>query len=279
MAQKKVNDVNVSSKEVPFGTYSTSSSAQRGSTSSVKKYLDPLEDLNERLSVWDPNLPDFSAIFGRFDDPQVPKMLDRFDEDNEENSPYEEVRVVVRNYDEDIPCSTVRAWVLGIVLVFVGASVNTVFSLRKPAISLSTLIAQLVSYVLGTLWAKTMPTRVFTTFGRKWTLNPGPFNVKEHTLIVVMVRNEACRWIALTILGKRFLRRRLCYRHHPSPSGILQARLWNTLPATAHDLNTKRRLWHCRLAEEISGLPGLHDLANRSPRCDINVFAPRENAS
>lgn len=31
-----------------------------------------------------------------------------------------------------------------------------------------------------------LPTTVFTTFGKQWTLNPGPFNVKEHTVIVMM---------------------------------------------------------------------------------------------
>lgn len=183
MAEKKSN-VNISFREVPNGAYS-SSAAQRNS------YLDkdqtPLDDLRQRLSVWDPNLPDFSAIFGRFSDQEsVPKIPERFDEKGEENSPYEEVRAIVRNYDEDIPCSTVRSWVLGILLVFVGASLNTVFSLRQPAISISPLIAQLVSYVLGTAWAKIMPSRVFMTFGRQWTLNPGPFNVKEHTLVIVM---------------------------------------------------------------------------------------------
>jgi OPT family oligopeptide transporter len=34
--------------------------------------------------------------------------------------------------------------------------------------------------------AKTLPTRQFSFFGIKWTLNPGPFNKKEHTVIVVM---------------------------------------------------------------------------------------------
>lgn len=31
-----------------------------------------------------------------------------------------------------------------------------------------------------------MPSKTFTTFGRQWSLNPGPFNMKEHTIIVVM---------------------------------------------------------------------------------------------
>lgn len=31
-----------------------------------------------------------------------------------------------------------------------------------------------------------MPKRQFQTFGIKWSLNPGPFNIKEHSIIVVM---------------------------------------------------------------------------------------------
>ena len=31
-----------------------------------------------------------------------------------------------------------------------------------------------------------MPSRQFATFGLKWSLNPGPFNIKEHSIIVVM---------------------------------------------------------------------------------------------
>jgi OPT family oligopeptide transporter len=45
---------------------------------------------------------------------------------------------------------------------------------------------QLIAYVLGNAWAKFMPSRQHETFGVKWNLNPGPFNVKEHAIIVVM---------------------------------------------------------------------------------------------
>ena len=31
-----------------------------------------------------------------------------------------------------------------------------------------------------------MPEKHFHTFGMRWSLNPGPFNVKEHSVIVVM---------------------------------------------------------------------------------------------
>lgn len=31
-----------------------------------------------------------------------------------------------------------------------------------------------------------MPTKVFNTFGVKWTLNTGPFTIKEHVVITLM---------------------------------------------------------------------------------------------
>jgi len=105
---------------------------------------------------------------------------------DEEDSPYPEVRAAVHNYDEDLPCNTVRAWTIGLSLVFVGASMNTLFSLRQPSISINALVAQIIAWPLGHGWAKVMPDRHFTTFGYTWSLNPGPFNIKEHAIIGVM---------------------------------------------------------------------------------------------
>ncbi len=108
------------------------------------------------------------------------------DGDEVEDSPYPEVRAAVRNYDEDVPCNTVRAWVIGMTLVIIGASMNTLFSLRSPSISIGTLVAQIIAWPMGHAWAKVMPRHQFTTLGLKWSLNPGPFNIKEHSIIVVM---------------------------------------------------------------------------------------------
>lgn len=71
-------------------------------------------------------------------------------------------------------------------LVIIGASMNTLFSLRNPSIGLGALIAQIIAWPLGHGWAAIMPKRQYNTFGLKWSLNPGPFNIKEHAIIVVM---------------------------------------------------------------------------------------------
>ncbi|KAF2007498.1 small oligopeptide transporter [Amniculicola lignicola CBS 123094] len=104
----------------------------------------------------------------------------------QENSPYEEVRAAVPNFDEDMPANTIRAWVLGLTLSIFGAAVNTIFSLRNPVIGIGVIVAQLIAYILGNAWAKFIPSRQWNTFGVAWNLNPGPFNVKEHAIIVVM---------------------------------------------------------------------------------------------
>lgn len=205
-------DVEVSGKVVPPGE------AASPVDGSDERRLSPVEDLKARLSMWgesrnyqaddgddeegseyelllDPNLPhhfdasleDIDRDSGSFDDETALKRTKTGEEEEEEeNSPYAEVRSAVRNYDEEVPCNTIRAWTIGLTLVILGASMNTLFSLRSPSISLGALVAQIISWPMGHGWAKVMPTRKFRTFGITWSLNPGPFNIKEHSIIVVM---------------------------------------------------------------------------------------------
>lgn len=95
----------------------------------------------------DPNLP--------ADEPEFKvRETSSFDDDvislkEIEDSPYPEVRAAVRNYDEDVPCNTIRAWTIGLSLVFLGASMNTLFSLRAPSIGLGALVAQIIAWPIG----------------------------------------------------------------------------------------------------------------------------------
>lgn len=148
-------------------------------------------DATEHHRLMDPGIPDAFEMrertrdeyhIGASDDDEDPAK----DHEEEEDSPYPEVRAAVRNYDEDVPCNTVRAWTIGLSLTILGASMNTLFSLRQPSISIGPLIAQIIAWPIGHGWAAVMPTRRFHTFGITWSLNPGPFNVKEHTIIAVM---------------------------------------------------------------------------------------------
>ncbi|KAH7104863.1 OPT oligopeptide transporter [Auriculariales sp. MPI-PUGE-AT-0066] len=131
-----------------------------------------------------------------FDDPNLDP--DQFD-DFEDDSPYPEVRCSVSNTDDpDMPASTLRAWVIGLILAVVIPGVNQArrsavrllqllivaqfYYFRYPAVSVGSLFALLIAFPMGRIWEYLMPSIRLGCLD----LNPGPFNIKEHVLIMVM---------------------------------------------------------------------------------------------
>ncbi|KAK0717183.1 OPT oligopeptide transporter protein-domain-containing protein [Lasiosphaeria miniovina] len=104
----------------------------------------------------------------------------------EDNSPYPEVRASVRNFDVEMPANTIRAWSIGLLLCTIGSAVNMLLSLRNPSILLTTFVIQLIAYPIGLFWDVVFPDREIKFLGFKMNFKPGPFNVKEHVVIVVM---------------------------------------------------------------------------------------------
>lgn len=103
------------------------------------------------------------------------------------NSPYAEVRAVVNNTDDvNIPSSTIRAWVIGLLFVVALAFINQLFSIRQPAITVAANVAQLLCYPAGKFLEKVLPDVGITLFGVRHSLNPGKFSRKEHMLITIM---------------------------------------------------------------------------------------------
>ncbi|KAI5244782.1 small oligopeptide transporter-like protein [Aureobasidium subglaciale] len=150
-------------------------------------------EANERLRAWkkdhrwDPNMDDeaiemVDAVTGAHDAKAEAQLVG----DMVENSPYPEVRAVVRNYDEDVPASTIRAWTIGLFMTTICSAVNALFYLRYPTISIGPYVVQLVSYPIGLAMARVLPNKEIRLFGIKANLNPGPFNIKEHVIIVAM---------------------------------------------------------------------------------------------
>ncbi|THH22516.1 hypothetical protein EUX98_g8179 [Antrodiella citrinella] len=101
----------------------------------------------------------------------------------EDDSPYPEVRSAVANFDDPtMPVSTLRAWALGVCFAIVMPALNQFFDLRYPSILVGPLVAQLIAFPLGRFWARFVPqVRIFGL-----SLNPGPFNIKEHVLVTIM---------------------------------------------------------------------------------------------
>lgn len=78
--------------------------------------------------------------------------------------------------------------------------------------TVNSLVIQVITLPLGKFLAYALPTRRFTTFGYTWTLNPGPFNVKEHTVITAM---SNVSWQTPYVLSV-FLAQRIDYGQLPT---------------------------------------------------------------
>ncbi|KAF7088512.1 hypothetical protein CFC21_091615 [Triticum aestivum] len=115
------------------------------------------------------------------------------DEEEEENSPIEQVALTVPVGDDpDTPLLTFRMWVLGMASRAVLSFLNQFFWYRKEPLTITAISAQIAVVPLGRLMAAALPERAFFR-GRpyEFTLNPGPFNVKEHVLITIFANAGA----------------------------------------------------------------------------------------
>ncbi|KAF2142312.1 uncharacterized protein K452DRAFT_332011 [Aplosporella prunicola CBS 121167] len=88
--------------------------------------------------------------------------------------------------DHDLPCLTLRMWVIGVSFCIFGCGLNTLYTFRYPSISISQSTAQFLAYPLGKAWERLVPDWTLTIFGWKLRLNPGRFNYKENILIFIL---------------------------------------------------------------------------------------------
>ncbi|RYP41732.1 hypothetical protein DL767_000748 [Monosporascus sp. MG133] len=182
---KKTDASAIAATEVAAGETSRSSPSVENTRSEEVAAADL--DKIRHAHQWDPNLPqekiDALKVALEDGDPEKIAQANLF---FTEDSPYEEVRAAVRNVDGGEVANTVRAWVLGLIFVTIGSGLNMFLSMRSPAINFPAIVVLLIVYPIGCLWAKVMPMRVFKTFGVRWTLNTGPFTIKEHVVITLM---------------------------------------------------------------------------------------------
>ncbi|KAF9114526.1 hypothetical protein BGX27_010583 [Mortierella sp. AM989] len=150
---------------------------------------------------------DKEEYFERFDDEKLEDITPDYDLEEEDNSPIEEVRVTISNTDEpSMPCNTFRMWTLGLFFTAIVSFVNQFFYLRQTQISIGYSVVALISLPLGHLMARVLPTHEMSLFGMKFSLNPGPFSIKEHILIGTMtaVNTSTAYAVDIVLLQKLF---------------------------------------------------------------------------
>lgn len=113
----------------------------------------------------------------------------KFENDDDELSPIEEVRLTVPNTDDpSLPVWTFRMWFLGLISCVLLSFLNQFFSYRREPLIITQITVQVATLPLGRIMAAVLPTRQFTLLpwsDKKFSLNPGPFNMKEHVLISI----------------------------------------------------------------------------------------------
>ncbi|GAB4826164.1 oligopeptide transporter 6 [Ancistrocladus abbreviatus] len=123
-------------------------------------------------------------------------------EEEDEPCPIKQVDVTVPKTDDpNMPVVTFRMWVLGLTSCVLLSFVNQFMWYRNNPMNLSSISAQIAVVPIGHLMARTITKRVFFK-GTKWqfSLNPGPFTVKEHVLITIFANSGAGTVYATHIL-------------------------------------------------------------------------------
>ncbi|GAA5981396.1 hypothetical protein JCM11641_005307 [Rhodosporidiobolus odoratus] len=144
------------------------------------------EDQEETYRLWQED--DSSADEGRrkeLDTDVDTDLEERFawkDPDEDVDSAANVVgKVVPESDDTSLPTLTFRVWLLGTVLCVFGAAVSQLFFFKSNAPSFSSFFIILISFPLGKWLDKILPD----------SLNPGPFNKKEHLLIGILAGSGA----------------------------------------------------------------------------------------
>lgn len=108
---------------------------------------------------------------------------------DDEISPIEEVRLTVPISDDTTQSVwTFRMWVLGLLSCILLSFLNQFFSYRREPLIITQITVQVATLPIGRFMAAVLPTTKFHLPGagsRQFSLNPGPFNMKEHVLISI----------------------------------------------------------------------------------------------
>ncbi|CAL1360152.1 unnamed protein product [Linum trigynum] len=106
--------------------------------------------------------------------------------DEEESSPIEQVRLTVSPTDDpSLPVWTFRMWFLGLLSCALLSFLNQFFAYRTEALVITQITVQVATLPIGRFMAAALPTKQFRVGSKAFSLNPGPFNTKEHVLISI----------------------------------------------------------------------------------------------
>ncbi|CAL5434273.1 unnamed protein product [Camellia sinensis] len=136
-------------------------------------------------------------------------------------SPIEQVRLTVTNTDDPtLPVWTFRMWFLGILSCSLLSFLNQFFTYRTEPLIITQITVQVAVLPIGHFLHAVLPKAQFRIpgFGSKlFSLNPGPFNMKEHVLITIFANagsafgNGPAYAVGIVTIIKAFYKRKISF--------------------------------------------------------------------
>ncbi|KAI8620994.1 OPT oligopeptide transporter [Chytriomyces sp. MP71] len=114
-------------------------------------------------------------------------------------------KIVTLEDDETMPVLTFRYWLIATCLSVLAATLSTIYAYKPQILVLPTSFLLLVSYFVGKGLERILP---------KGMLNPGPFNKKEHSLMVVTA-SSASLALATELIASEYL-----FYNYTVPTGV-----------------------------------------------------------
>ncbi|XP_057977869.1 oligopeptide transporter 4-like [Malania oleifera] len=141
--------------------------------------------------------------------------------DDDDISPIEQVRLTVTNTDDPtLPVWTFRMWFLGILSCALLSFLNQFFSYRTEPLIITQITVQVAALPIGHFLAAVLPASQFRIpglGGRSFSVNPGPFNMKEHVLITIFANagsafgSGSAYAVGIVTIIKAFYRRNISF--------------------------------------------------------------------
>lgn len=128
------------------------------------------------------------------------------------DSPIEQVRLTVPPTDDTtLQVLTFRTWLFGIPLCILQTVLIRIGAFRRQFIYISSVCINIILLIGGNLLAKVLPEKAVRIPGTKWSfsLNPCPFNIKEHVATSILVNSPASPGFLNISIAKIFYRREI----------------------------------------------------------------------
>lgn len=141
------------------------------------------------LDIQTPTPNTIATTTAKFKDPEKNHLFDAAVGNVDEDELPEEVRRTVANTDDHtLPVWTFRMWFLGLLSCALLSFLNQFFAYRTEPLIITQITVQVATLPIGRFMAAVLPKTKFQIPGlgsQTFSINPGPFNMKEHVLISI----------------------------------------------------------------------------------------------